>query len=481
MAPVPGTQRVSRASRRRGAEPVRERAASLTFYGAAGQVTGSCYLLDTGDRRVLLECGLFQGPPEVEALNERPFPFEPRALDAVILSHAHLDHSGLLPKLVRAGYAGPIYVTPPTRDLLEILLKDAAFLQARDVEREKRHGARDAAPLYTMSDVEQTIALCRTVEYNRPFEAAGGVVCRFHDAGHIIGSAIVELDLGARRLVFSGDLGNRDSLLQRGPATLRAADVLLLESTYGDRDHRSIAATLEEFEGILAAAAEQGGNVIIPAFAVERTQEILYFLGELYEAGRLPQQRIFLDSPMAIAATEIYRKYEPLLNGRVPGTVSHGGRHRVLPPLQHTLTPEESAAINRITGGAIIIAGSGMCNGGRVRFHLKQNLWRAQAHIVIVGYQARGTPGRALVDGAKTLKLLGEEVPVRAAVHTLGGFSAHAGQTQLIEWVAGFIEKVPRIYLVHGEPDKMEALRSKLEERLGARVALPAAAESIAL
>lgn len=458
--------------------------ATLTFLGAAEQVTGSCYLIEHGESRVLLECGMFQGPPEVERLNARPFPFDPHALRAVVVSHAHLDHSGLLPKLVGAGYGGPIYLTPPTRDLLEILLKDTAFLQARDTEWENRrrpHSQPPVQPLYTLDDVTRVLAQCRTVEYGRRFDLAEGVSACFRDAGHIIGSAIVEAWIGSRKLVFSGDLGNKESLVLRDPEPVRAADVLLLESTYGDRDHRSLAATLAEFEEILVAAAEQGGNVIIPAFAVERTQEILYYLGELYRAGRLPQQRIFLDSPMAIAATEVYRKYEHLLDRRIPGTRAHGGGHRVLPPLQYTATPEESVAINRITGGAIIIAGSGMCTGGRVRFHLKYNLWRSQAHVVIVGFQARGTPGRALVDGAKRLALLGEEIEVKARIHTLGGFSAHAGQSQLVEWAAGFTERSPRVYLVHGEPEKMQALHGRLRAALDARVAIPTAGETIRL
>jgi metallo-beta-lactamase family protein len=442
--------------------------ATLTFHGAARQVTGSCYLIESEKSAVLLECGLFQGPPETERLNERAFPFDAAALDAVVLSHAHLDHSGLLPKLARDGYRGPIYATPPTRDLVDILLKDAAFLQARDIEwenfRRQRAGRALLAPLYTLEDVEQALAQFRPLDYGARVDIASDVAVCFSDAGHIIGSAIVELWVGGRKLAFSGDLGNRDSLLMHDPAVVRAADVLLLESTYGDRDHRSLAATLGEFEEILATAAEGAGNVIIPAFAVERTQEILYFLGELYQAGRLKQQRVFLDSPMAIAATEVYRKYDALLNARVPGVVSRGGKQRVLPPLQYTATAEESMAINRITGGAVIIAGSGMCNGGRVRHHLKYNLWRNEAHVVIVGFQARGTPGRALVDGAKTLKLLGEEIQVRARVHTLGGFSAHAGQSQLVEWAGRFTERQPHIYLVHGEPEKMASLQTRLTQ-----------------
>ncbi|BAU50199.1 beta-lactamase [Sulfurifustis variabilis] len=456
--------------------------ATLTFFGAARQVTGSCYLLDDGKYRVLLECGLFQGPPDVERLNERPFPFDPKTIHAVVLSHAHLDHSGLLPRLVRDGFRGPIYATPPTGDLLEIMLKDAAFLQERDAEwenqRRRRQGREAAEPLYTIADVERALAQCRCLPYGERFEVAGGFSARFRDAGHILGSAIVEIGIGSRRLVFSGDLGNSATPIMPEPERVEAADVLLLESTYGDRDHRPIDATLREFEEILEGAAADGGNVVIPAFAVGRTQELLYYLGELHEAGRLKQQRIFLDSPMAIAATEVHQRYESLLNGRIPGTWSHGGRHKVLPPLQYTRSPEESMAINRIAGGAIIIAGSGMCTGGRIRHHLKHNLWRREARIVIVGFQAQGTPGRELVDGAKRLHLLGEDLAVNASIHTLGGFSAHAGQSQLLAWADGFARR-PRLYLVHGEPDKMTVLRAKLEERLRWTAEIPQANQTI--
>ena len=443
-------------------------APTLTFHGAAQEVTGSCYLLDTGASRLLLECGMFQGNDETERQNERPFPFDPASIQAVVLSHAHLDHSGRLPKLVREGFRGPIFATPPTRDLLEIILKDAAFLHARDIEWENRRRARSGrellTPLFTEDDVTQALSQCRTREYGQRFQVTPDTDICFRDAGHIIGSAIVELWSGGRKLAFSGDLGNKDSLLLHDPATVRAADVLLLESTYGDRDHRSLEATLEEFEEILASAT---GNVIIPAFAVERTQEILYFLGDLYAAGKLKQQRVFLDSPMAIAATQVYGKYESLLNNEIPGARARSGKRRLLPPLQFTHSTEESMAINRVTAGAIIIAGSGMCTGGRVRHHLKYNLWRNEAQVVIVGFQARGTLGRALVDGAKTVRLLGEEIVVHAKIHTLGGFSAHAGQSQLVEWAGHFTERRPHIYLVHGEPEKMAALQTRLIQQLG--------------
>jgi metallo-beta-lactamase family protein len=456
--------------------------ASLSFHGAARQVTGSCYLLDDGRHRVLLECGLFQGPPDVERLNERPFPFDPTTLQAVVLSHAHLDHSGLLPRLVRDGFRGPIYATPPTGDLLEIMLKDAAFLQERDAEWENKRRTRpnrgQVEPLYTLADVERALAQCRCMPYGGRFDVVANVSARYRDAGHILGSAIVEIWIGSRKLVFSGDLGNSATPILPDPERVDAADVLLLESTYGDRDHRPMEATLREFEEILAAAAEDGGNVVIPAFAVGRTQELLHHLGQLNEAGRLKQQRVFLDSPMAIAATEVHQRHAQLLNGTIPGTWSHGGQNKVLPQLQYTRSSEESMAINRIAGGAIIIAGSGMCTGGRIRHHLKHNLWRREARVVIVGFQALGTPGRELVDGARRLHLLGEETAVNASVHTLGGFSAHAGQSQLLAWAGGFRRR-PRLHLVHGEPDKMAALQAKFAERYDWRAEIPATGDTI--
>jgi metallo-beta-lactamase family protein len=461
--------------------------ATLTFHGAAQQVTGSCYLLDIGASRVLLECGLFQGPPDVDRLNERAFPFDLGSLDAVVLSHAHLDHSGLLPRLVRGGYRGPIFTTPPTLDLLDIMLKDAAYLQEKDAEWESRRrlraGRLAVPPLYTLADAERAVHQCQAVVYGEKFSPAKNMEACFRDAGHIIGSAIVELWIGTggdrRKLVFSGDLGNRYSPLLPPPSAIDAADVLLLESTYGDRDHRSMDETLKEFADVLDAAAESGGNVLIPSFAVGRTQEILYRLCELHHAGRLKQQKVFLDSSMAIAATEVHERHQKLLDPEALKVLNNAAFNPggFLPPLSYTRTPEESMAINRIGGGAVIIAGSGMCTGGRIRHHLKHNLWREAAHVVIVGFQAQGTPGRALIDGAKQLTLFGEEIAVKSKIHTLGGFSAHAGQSQLLEWAGRFTKKRPKLYLVHGEADKMEALRDRFDADLGWSAEIPEAGQ----
>jgi len=464
--------------------------ATLSFHGATGHVTGSCHLVETARTRVLLDCGLFQGPPDVEALNEKPFPFDSAGIHAVVLSHAHLDHSGRLPKLVRDGFRGTIYVTPPTLDLLDIMLKDAAYLQERDAEwaarHKNNHGNHEPQPLYTIEDAEKTLALCRTVDYGESFNVADDVTVTFHNAGHILGSAIVEVsikDTGkTHRLVFSGDLGHGSSPLMPAPDRITGADTLLLESTYGDRDHRPMADTLKEFDEILVKAGHEGGNVLIPAFAVERTQEVLFRLGELYQSGKLKQPMVFLDSPMAIAATGVYVKYIDELPPATRAAIERGGRsvEKFLPVLRLTRTTEESMAINRVRG-AIIIAGSGMCTGGRIRHHLKYNIEREDTHVIIVGFQAQGTTGRALVDGAKNLRLFGRDYRVRAQIHTVGGFSAHAGQTELVDWASHFTVTRPHCHLVHGEPDKVAALATALKARLGWDAHIPTTGQSITL
>lgn len=465
--------------------------AKLSFYGAVDGVTGSAYILETSSATILLECGLIQGSRKAEEVNRAAFPFEIDKLDAVVLSHAHLDHSGRIPKLVAEGYRGPVYMTNPTRELLDIMLKDSAFLSMRDAEwenrRRQRSGRKKIEPLYTLEDVEAALPLCNGVAYDQHREIAEGVVIRYRDAGHILGSAIVEVFISEqgveRKLVFSGDLGNSSAALLRDPQLVASADVLLLESTYGDRDHRPMEDTLTEFEGIIEQASENGGNILIPSFAIGRTQEIIFRLGEMYQQGRLRQQAIFLDSPMAISATEVYQRYQKLFNHEDKSTIGHahkGTLETFLPVLRFSRSTEESMAINRIEAGAIIIAGSGMCTGGRIRHHLKHNLWRRNAHVLIVGYQAFGTTGRKLVDGAKSLKLAGEDIVVKAQIHTLGGFSAHAGQSQLLNWVDGFKTQRPEIFLVHGEDDAKQTLQRKLQDQ-GWRVKIPKYADSISI
>jgi metallo-beta-lactamase family protein len=443
----------------------------LTFYGATERVTGSCYLLETDHSRVLLECGLIQGSHDQEQANNNPFPFDVSKLDAVVLSHAHLDHSGRIPKLVADGYVGPIYMTHPTGELLEILLKDAAFIEQRDTEwentRRDRSGEKKVSPLFTIDDVMASLSLRKGVDYDYRLKINDDIEICFRDAGHILGSSIVEMFIHdgdkVNKLVFSGDLGNGYAALLRDPEIIEHADILLLESTYGDRDHRSMDQTLLEFEEIVTHVPNRNGNILIPSFAVGRTQEIIFRLGELYQQGKLPQEAVYLDSPMAIAATEVYHRYQDTFSREDRASLLRseaGSLHTFLPILQYTRTAKESMAINDVKKSAIIIAGSGMCNGGRIRHHFKHNLWRSNAHVIIVGFQVKGTPGRALVDGAKSFHIGKDDIAVNAKIHTLGGFSAHADQTQLISWASNFKHPRPKLFLVHGEPKAKTALNS---------------------
>lgn len=449
---------------------------SLTFLGATGQVTGSCYLLETDSHRILLDCGLFQGNKETEKQNEADFPFDPGKIDAVILSHAHLDHCGRLPKLVKEGFKGPVYLTKASYPLVDLMLRDSAHLQLKDTEwenkRRERAGKELLEPLYGLEDVEALLKLRKPVAYGEKIAVLPNIEVIFHEAGHILGSSIVKVIITekgqTRTLVFSGDLGNPISPLLRDAEIITEADVLLLESTYGDRDHKPLEHTLVELKETLADAAATGGNVIIPAFAVGRTQDLIYWLGKLQRQGDLPQQHIYLDSPMAISASKIYAEHAYLFNHDDPEftRVAPKGWQHWLQGLIFSETAEESMAINRIAGGAIIIAGSGMCNGGRIRHHLKYNLWRRNAHIIITGFQAEGTLGRILVESKKKyLKILGSEVNVAAKIHTLGALSAHADQSQLLQWAGHFKEPKPRLFLIHGEKAAALTLQTCFKRR----------------
>lgn len=452
----------------------------IEFHGAAREVTGSCFLIQVGARRVLVDCGLLQGAPADEARNSKPFPFNPQQIDAVILTHAHLDHSGRLPLLIKAGYRGPIYTHGASRDLARIMLKDAGFLNEKDVEWDNRKRQRKhlplLEPLYTVKEAEAALRYFRAVAYDDVVDIAKGIKCRLRDAGHILGSAIVELWLeedGVRRkLVFSGDLGHQGAPLLRDPAQIGEADLVIIESTYGDRAHRSWSDTWAELGDVLAEATRAGGNILIPAFAVGRTQELLYAFKLNYQRWGLERWTIFVDSPMAIEATATYRRHAELYDREAAAERHHNGDLFTLPNLHLSHTTQQSMRINRIESGAIVIAGSGMCEGGRIRHHLKHNIWRERCHVVIVGYQAQGTLGRRLVDGAETIKLWGESMRVAAKIHTIGGFSAHADCNGLAAWYQGYAGRPP-VALVHGEPRAMEPFAERLREAGARSVFMP--------
>jgi len=446
----------------------------LTFYGAAEEVTGSCHLLQIAGSRILLDCGLIQGSAKDEARNSEPFPFDPTQIDAVILSHSHIDHSGRIPLLVKSGFKGPVYTQYASRDLCRIMLKDAGYLNEKNAEWEnkkrQRKGLDCIEPLYTMQDAQLAMRNVKGLEYEEWHKVVPGVQVRFHDAGHILGSSIVELKLSEqgeeRRLVFSGDLGKWNAPILRDPTLLEGADIVLMESTYGDRLHRSGDDTLNELKEIIVEARESEGNILIPSFAVGRSQELIYLFAKHYTDWELAQWEIFLDSPMAIEATEIYIRHKELYDVEAMRLWEKNHKKSLLPNLSLTRTANQSMRLNMFRSGAIIIAGSGMCNGGRIRHHLKHNVWRNNCHVIIVGYQARGTLGRQLVDGAHRIRLWGETMRVAAKIHTVGGLSAHADQHDLIRWYSHFQHK-PALFLVHGEPDSIRGLSTKLNEKLG--------------
>ena len=443
----------------------------LEFFGAAGEVTGSCHILRVGGRQVLLDCGMIQGGRDAPQRNRLPFPFDASSIDAVVLSHAHIDHCGRLPLLVKRGFRGPVYTNAACAGLLPILLRDSAKLALAEAERTNRHAAAEtplATALYDLADVEKMLGHLRTIPYDLQREVLPGITLRVRDAGHIMGSSSVELTLTeggvTRTLVFSGDLGQYDTPILHDPWRFESADLVLMESTYGDRRHRGREETERELGGILEQAARDGGNVLVPAFAIGRSQELLYLLAKHYAEWQVSRWKIFLDSPMAIAASRVYWRHPERFDEEA-SRLREG--FRGLPPLPNLVLSEsadESRAINNLRGGAIVIAGSGMANGGRILHHLRHNLSRPECHVLIVGFQAPGTLGRELVDRRPEVRIHGRVVRVAAQVHTVGGLSAHGDQADLLRWYDSF-KPGPPVYLVHGEPASAEALAAKLRER----------------
>jgi len=447
----------------------------IEFHGAAGgEVTGSCHLIEVAGKRILFDCGMVQGGHEADVRNAEPFAFDPASIDALVISHAHIDHIGRVPLLLKRGFRGAIHAQDATADLMRIMLLDSASIAESEAERgnrKRRAGEPELQPLYTREDVEETMRRVRPLRYDTDSEILPGVRLTFREAGHILGSSVVELRAEGRTLVFSGDLGPKGTPILRDPEPIAAADLVLMESTYGDRLHKDRAETILELGRILEAAWNDGGNVLIPAFAVGRSQELLYWFAKYWDEWKLSRWKIFLDSPMAAKVMAVYDKHEELFDAEAAAVWRGRIKPFHLPNLRAGASVEDSKAINRVHGGAIIIAGSGMANGGRVRHHLANNLAFARNHVIFVGYQATGTLGRLLVNGVKHVRMYGEDIPVRANIHTVGGLSAHADQQGLLEWY-GANPNHPPVALAHGENPAREALAALLKQRFGTTVTL---------
>jgi metallo-beta-lactamase family protein len=468
----------------------------LAFLGAAGEVTGSSFLVDAGSVRFLVDCGLFQGGRDADAKNAARFAFDPASLDFVLVTHAHLDHCGLLPRLAAAGFGGAIHVTGATADLLPVMLRDAAYIQEkeaawqRDRERRRNRERRDrpalSGPLYTTADVDRACALLAEHPYDATFAPHPAVRVRLRDAGHILGAAIAEVwvrdDAVETKIVFSGDLGQPARPLVRDPVRIPDADVLLVESTYGNRNHRSMNETVDELVEVISATIDRHrGNVVVPAFALGRTQELVVLLGELVAAGRLGRLNVFVDSPLATAATEVTLRHAALLDESARRALRQTLAGELGLSVRFTENADESKAINAIRSGAIVIAASGMCDGGRIKHHLQHNLGRPESAVLFTGFQAQGTLGRRIVDGAKVVRIFDEEIPVRARIHTLGGLSAHADRQALIGWLRGFARPPRMTYCVHGEAETAASFARTVRDELGWRSHAPARGEIVSL
>jgi metallo-beta-lactamase family protein len=452
----------------------------LGFFGAAGEVTGSCYILTTDRARVMVDMGMHQGEKVADEHNRRLPPVDLSKLDAVVLTHAHLDHCGRLPILIKNGYRGSIHCTASTAEVTSIILRDSAHLQEEDFARSMRHARGDEVdrqPLYRAEDVERTLPHLTPLDYNVVKTIADGISIKLADAGHILGAASVQMTVQDGNhtvtIVFSGDIGQMDAPILRDPITPTPAEVVLLESTYGDHDHRPHDETVAELLSILREAQATGSKVIIPAFAVGRAQDLIFHIGEFLRSGELKNLRVYLDSPMGSAVTALYSRYTDLYDERAKQILNEHMQPLNYPEFAVTPTADDSKRLNDAKGAMVIIAANGMCTGGRILHHLKHNLSDPAAHVVIVGYQGQGTLGRRLVDGAKEVSIFGQRLPVRAKIHTLGGFSAHAGQTGLVNWAAPFQQRKPRLFLTHGEDGPRTDLQSRLKKQLGLESEMP--------
>jgi len=462
----------------------------ITVLGAGGgEVTGSCYLVETTQAKVLVDCGLFQGTEGAGGLNRPPLGADSAQLDAVVLTHAHLDHVGRLPLLAHTGFTGPIYATPATIEMAGLILRDAAKIQAQDAERHNRNPQRPnekpVEPLYTLAEAETILRQLKSVPYDEPVPVAPGIRACFAEAGHMLGSTSIKLfieEAGREcKVVFSGDLGPKGAPILRDYETFSQADVVFLESTYGDRDHRPYAETVQQFTEIVKQSVAQKGKILVPTFAVGRAQLLTLLLASIFRRHIIHPFPVFLDSPMAIEASRIYARHPELYDEDMIAYLKEGPLEQDLATMKMSATADDSKQINNCPGPCFIMAGAGMCTAGRILHHLRHNLWDPQTHVIIVGYQARGSLGRQLVDGAKKVSIFGEAIDVKAQIHTLGGFSAHAGQTDLLKWFEFIAPVKPRVVLTHGENGPRTTLAQLITEQHGLKPLLPDLGEVIEL
>ncbi len=463
----------------------------LQFLGAAQNVTGSRHLLEANGTKLLVDCGLYQ-ERHFQERNWEPFTVLPESIEAVLLTHAHLDHCGLLPKLVKDGFRGKIYCTEATAELARIILLDSAKLQEEDAEfkrkrheREGRKGPRTEAPLYTVADAEASFPHFSPVSYKQPVEIAAGIEATFCEAGHVLGSSIIKVKVGqngaVRTVLFSGDVGRPHRPIVRDPSFVDEADYVLVESTYGDRVHQEPADTKKIIAEAINSTKQAGGNLVVPSFALERSQDLLYYINELLVENAIPHLMVFLDSPMAASITKVFQRHRELYDEQMKEFLRHNNSPFSFPGLKMIETSDESKAINHIKGTVVIIAGSGMCTGGRIKHHLVNNITRRQNTIMFVGYQAAGTLGRQIVDGEKRVRILGQDCQVKARVVRVNGFSAHADKEELLEWLSALKRPPKRVFVVHGESESASHFADFLAEKTGWQVTVPAYQDQVVL
>ena len=461
----------------------------ITFFGAAGGVTGTSYYVESEQSAIMIDCGIFQGGRTEDLKNKYAPPVNYGTLNAIILTHAHLDHCGRLPLVARKGFNGTIYATPATIDLVKLVLLDALKVQTNDLEKLNRRllrsGKSPIVAAYDEKDVEAVIRRLKPIPYHQSFPVANGMEIIVDEAGHIMGSGSIKLvvkeDNKMKSVVFSGDLGPKQMPIVRDAEPFTDADMVIMESTYGDRDHKPLQETLDEAIAIIKHAIESKGKILVPSFAIGRTQDILYYVEQAFKKGGLPRFPIYLDSPMAIEATKIYMSHPELFDQEMNEFIAGGDILNNQTYIHPTSTPDESKRLNDVPGPCMIIAGSGMCNAGRITHHLRHNLWRPETSVLIVGYQAEGTLGRRLVDGARSVQIFGERIAVRAQIHKLGGFSAHAGQSDLLKWFNALAPCRPKVVLTHGEDKARQVLSDIIFHRYGLRPVLPQYADIIEL